>query len=127
LLIVRWFAGALCCIVHQQTIAAPSETFLLTQDSTRKCLICGEVKPLTAEHFQAIRFFVKKFSFFLHCLWRRIKNKKDPPWRHLRLVLFMAPRWVLQVLPWGRRHLWPTRLSRVLFLKGSTCLRGFCS
>lgn len=28
---------------------------------------------------------------------------------------------------WGRRHLLPTRLSKVLFLKESTCLRGFRS
>ena len=36
----------------------------MTQDETRKCLHCGEIKPLTAEHFQAIRFLLRNFHFF---------------------------------------------------------------
>jgi len=78
-LLIEGFAGAQCCIVHQQTSAAPSETFLMTQDETRKCLICGEVKPLTAEHFQAIRFFVKKFSFFCNACDAESKTRKTRP------------------------------------------------
>jgi hypothetical protein len=31
--------------------------------STRRCRICGKIKPLTAEHFQIILFFVEGFHF----------------------------------------------------------------
>jgi hypothetical protein len=51
----------------------------MTQDETRKCLHCGEIKPLTAEHFQAIRFFVKKFSFFCIACDAESKTRKTRP------------------------------------------------
>jgi len=57
---------------------SPSETFLMTQDETRKCLHCGKIKPLTAEHFQIIRFFVKGFSFYCNACDSESK-KKDAP------------------------------------------------
>jgi hypothetical protein len=31
--------------------------------STRRCPICGKIKPLTAEHFQIIRFLLRDFHF----------------------------------------------------------------
>ena len=32
--------------------------------STRRCSLCGSVKPLTADNFQILLFFAKGFSYY---------------------------------------------------------------
>jgi len=75
------FNSALCFEMHSAALCIGNsiETFLLTQDETRKCLNCGEIKPLTGEHFQAIRFFVKKFSFYCIACDAESKTRKTRP------------------------------------------------
>jgi hypothetical protein len=53
--------------------------FLLPSISTRRCPICGKIKPLTAEHFQIIRFFVEGFSFYCNACDSESKTRKMRP------------------------------------------------
>jgi hypothetical protein len=64
--------SAAYCICNATSVA-PNEAFLLTPISTRRCTLCGEVKPLTAKHFHAVRAFVRKFSFY--CISCDAKSK----------------------------------------------------
>ena len=67
---------AQCGTMHQQ----PDRNIPLRPlISTRKCSICGEVKPLTTEHFQAIPDFVDKFSFYCNACDAESKIKKTRP------------------------------------------------
>ncbi len=76
----------------------------MTQDETRKCLHCGEIKPLTAEHFQAIRFFVKKFSFFCIACDAESKTRKTRP-EALEVDFIHGAKAGLTSAPLGGRHL----------------------
>jgi hypothetical protein len=64
-------------------LSAPSlrqaSHFLLPSISTRRCPICGKIKPLTAEHFQIIRFFVEGFSFYCNACDSESKTRKMRP------------------------------------------------
>ena len=63
----------------------------MAQTPTRRCLICGEDKPLTAEQFEVMQFFVKGYSFYCNAGFAESRTKKIRYWDGLKFILDVMP------------------------------------
>jgi len=66
-------------LILRESSSHQERHFILAPISTRQCPICRKIKPLTAEHFQLIRFFVKGFSFYCNACDTESKTRKMRP------------------------------------------------